>query len=88
MFYYDFQKKKKTYNRDEKPQITTERKIRSTLQMGFFQCFSSLLVCRIKMEITGLFHSTIYYNYIQYIYKDRSPCTSWFRGLRGILSCI
>lgn len=40
MFYYDFQKKKtKTYNRDEKPQITTERKIRSTLQMGFFSVF-------------------------------------------------
>lgn len=41
MFYYDFLKKnkKKTYNRDEKPQITTERKIRSTLQMGFFSVF-------------------------------------------------
>lgn len=32
-------KTKKTYNRDEKPQITTERKIRSTLQMGFFSVF-------------------------------------------------
>lgn len=32
-------KKKKTYNRDEKPQITTERKIRSILQMGFFSVF-------------------------------------------------
>lgn len=32
-------KKKKTYNRDEKPQIMTERKIRSTLQMGFFSVF-------------------------------------------------
>lgn len=32
-------KKKKTYNRDEKPQITKERKIRSTLQMGFFSVF-------------------------------------------------
>lgn len=41
MFYYDFLKKQKkqTYNRDEKPQITTERKIRSTLQMGFFSVF-------------------------------------------------
>lgn len=39
MFYYDFQTTKKTYNRDEKPQITTERKIRSTLQMGFFSVF-------------------------------------------------
>lgn len=39
MFYYDFQKKTKTYNRDENPQITTERKIRSTLQMGFFSVF-------------------------------------------------
>lgn len=32
-------KKQKTYNRDEKPQITTERKIRSTLQIGFFSLF-------------------------------------------------
>lgn len=32
-------KKTKPYNRDEKPQITTERKIRSTLQMGFFSVF-------------------------------------------------
>lgn len=32
-------KNQKTYNRDEKPQITTERKIRSTLQMGFFSVF-------------------------------------------------
>lgn len=40
MFYYDFLKKKTTtYNRDENPQITTERKIRSTLQMGFFSVF-------------------------------------------------
>lgn len=40
MFYYDFQKKQKpSYNRDEKPQITTERKIRSTLQMEFFSVF-------------------------------------------------
>lgn len=32
-------KNQKTYNRDEKPQITRERKIRSTLQMGFFSVF-------------------------------------------------
>lgn len=82
-------KKPKTYNRDEKPQITTERKIRSTLQMGFFFSVSVLCWCvGLRWRSQGYFTLQCYYNYIQYIYKDRSPCTSWFRGLRGILSCI
>lgn len=40
--------------------MTTKRKILTTLQMGFFKRFSSLLVCRTKVEVTELVHFTMY----------------------------
>lgn len=44
----------------KKTRMTRKHKILTTLQMGFFKRYSSLLVCRTKVGVTELVHSTIY----------------------------